>query len=85
MERSVTVRRADIADLNPAILDHIGIWDFARGPADGDPDVIVAVEVLELVDQIIAKQVGPGDAGRVDSGLIERAKARVGEPLGAPR
>src|SRR6185312_11579315 len=62
---------ADIAHLDPAILDYIGIRDLARRPADRDGDIIVAGEMVELVDEIVAEQLGPGDAGRVDAGLVE--------------
>ena len=34
---------ADVADLDAAILDHIGVGDLARRTADGDGDVIIAV------------------------------------------
>ena len=69
---------ADVADLNAAILDHIGVGDFARRAADRDGDVIIAREMLELVDEIVAEQLGPGDAGRVGPGLVEPGESARG-------
>ena len=60
---------ADVADLDAAILDHISVRDFARGAADRDRGVIVAAEMLELLDQIVAEQPRPRDAARIGAGL----------------
>jgi hypothetical protein len=62
---------ADVAHLNAAVLDHISVRDFACRPANRNGDVIVAVQMLELVHEIVAEQLGPRDAGRVGAGLIE--------------
>src|SRR6185369_13412540 len=57
--------------MDPAVLDHIGVRDFAGRWADVDLDVIVADEMLELLDEIIAEQLGPSDAGGVGARLVE--------------
>ena len=69
--------RADVTDLDPAVLDHIGVRDLARRAADADLDVIVANQVLDLVDEIFAEQVWARDAGGIGAGLAEaRESAR---------
>ena len=62
---------ADVANVNAAILDHISVGDFARRAADRDGDIIIAGEMLELIDQIIPEQFGPRDARCVHPGLVQ--------------
>src|SRR5205085_5215963 len=66
---------ADVAHLDAAILDHIGVWDFARRAADRHGHVIIAREMLELIYEIVAEQFGPSDAGRVGAGLVEAGES----------
>src|SRR6476619_6074309 len=70
-EEARQLRGADVADVDPAILDHISVRDLARRTADGDGDVIIALEMFELIDEIVAEQLRPRDAGSIGPGLVE--------------
>ena len=49
-------------------------------------DVIVAGQMLELLDEIVAEQLGPRDAGRVGAGLVQPGEgARGDRPRDLPR
>src|SRR5215207_9861299 len=46
---------ADVADLDPAILDHVRIGDLAGRTADRNFNIVVADQMLELLDEILAE------------------------------
>jgi hypothetical protein len=63
--------RADVADLDAAVLDHVGVRDLACRASHGNADVVIAGEMLELVDEIVTEEFGPRDARRIGAGLVE--------------
>src|SRR5207244_8650041 len=73
----------DVADLDPAVLDHIRVRDFARRAADRDANIIIAQQMFELVDEIVAEEGRAGDARRIGAGLVEPGErapdSRTGE------
>src|SRR6185369_12150634 len=70
-EEARQLGRADIAHLDPAVLDHVGVGDLARGSADRNRDIIVAIEMFELLDQIVTEEVRARNAGRIASRLVQ--------------
>src|SRR3954468_13373701 len=73
-EKARQLGGADVADLDSAVLDYISVGNLAGRTADADADIIIAIEVFELVDEIVAEHLGPSDAGRIDARLIEPGK-----------
>src|SRR6476659_11495276 len=73
-EKSRQFGRADIAHLDAAILDDVRVGDLACRAADRDRDLIVAGEVLQLLDEVIPEELRPRDACRVSAGLVETSK-----------
>ena len=54
-------------------VEDVGIGDFARRAADRNFDVIILDQIAQLLRDIFAEQVRPGDAGRIAAGLVEPA------------
>jgi hypothetical protein len=56
-------------------IQHVGEWNLLCGLPDRDLHTVIAHEQLELLGEIVAEQVGPGDRGGVGA---RRAEASVG-------
>ncbi len=51
-------------------VEHVGVGNFLLGQARGQHHAVVAHHQPELLDQIVAEQGRPGDAGGVDAGAV---------------
>jgi hypothetical protein len=65
-----------------AVADHIGERDFLGGAADLDIDVIIAEQEVDLLRQVIGKQLRPGDALRVETGRGQPSIGAASQGLG---
>jgi hypothetical protein len=63
-------------------VEYIGVRDLARRAADGDIDPVISDQETKLLGQIFPEQARPGDANRVDAGLVEPPEGARGK-LGA--